>query len=322
MAAESGKLRVHLFYAYDIAMLQNCVGLKLFADKRGNRVFGYPRDLAKIRPNDYAIIWSRFGTWEIRGVWTIVAAAENVVTDEWCRNYPIQARVELLTNSMVEDRSEKLQRLLSVGPGGKKRDYYDDDEAQAILNSFGVTDTSHSVVSRSNEGRVQTSVGLSSNYRPPFFEAMLETKDWSVFEDYSHALLRTLGIHNLHAFARDKQAGQSDGVFTIGNMAVIYDATLNTNPGSKDKQIQNYIEALKRDELTISSTHSEPINDRTAKRVWLLVRETSRPIKTVGNIKVSYVDVRDLMSLCEQRIADGILLDDLVDKLGKLGTVR
>lgn len=87
----------------------------------------------------------------------------------------------------------------------------------------------------------------------------------------------------------------------------------------KQEQVKNYINALKGDALNITSNHTEPITHCTKKRVWLIHREKSKVDKTEGNIKVCYVDVRELMALYEKRLVNPVSLEQLEDELARVG---
>jgi len=258
------------------------------------------------------------------------------VVDAFGGLLPIQARVCRMS-SLKQEMDPSKVRLLLTGGSGKKNDIYDGESARAILQAFGVTEkleptppVDHRVrvpnqprtlIGESNPSGAMTAAPQLSKYRPPFFDDMLQTSEWWGFEDYTHALLRMLGIHNLHPIPRDNQAGRPDGVFTIGSLAAIYDATLNSESDTfKQQQIRNYINELKRGELNIPPSHTEPIAHCTKKRVWLLVRGRSGVAKTEGSIKVCYVDVQHLMSLCEKRLVNTISLEDLEDELARMGT--
>ena len=223
MVAEAGRLRVHLFVMPDNRTQPECFDRQLLGDRLGNRGLGYPRDLNKILADDYAILWCQS---KVYGVWRISEARENIVPEAWGRKYPVQARVQHVTDPIEKDYC-KIEPLLGIP---KKEDYYDGDQAREILRFFGVLDkigvgpvdyhpTSvrkppQAVLNGSQAFDPSAIMDPTSEYRPPFFDRMLRTKEWSNFEDYTHALLRSLGIHNLHPIPRDNQAGRPDGIFT------------------------------------------------------------------------------------------------------------
>lgn len=308
-----GRLRVHLFVVFDLQTQHECFEKQLFGDQHNRGKLGGPRDLSEILPGDFAILWRKGH--EVHGVWRIVEARERIDENAWGGRLPTQVRVSLISGVKREKQIAEIGPLLT-NRIGRKQDYYDGAAAQAILKAFSVP----TAFGDSNTIDV-VAAAQSSKYRPPFFDEMLKTSEWWGFEDYTHALLRMLGIHNLHPIPRDNQAGRPDGVFTIGSLAVIYDATLNSKSETyKQQQIRNYINELKRGELNVPPNHTEPIANCTKKRVWLLVRGRSGLAKTEGSIKVCYVDVQHLMALSEKRLVRSLSLEDLEDELARIGT--
>ena len=335
MTTGTDRLRVHLFVLFDRKPLRECIELNLLGDVRGLRgKLNRPRVLAEILPGDYAVVWLNTQPGKLIGLWRVVEVGENLVPGALGGMFPLQVRVTRATELLSELSHATFISALETRPG-KKEDFYDGRKAEAIIALFAAADQPGSIgtpppwVVRAISPAgidlpVTTAKSVQVNpetYRPPFFEEMLRTTDWSVYEDFVHALLRSLGIHKLYPIARSDQAGRSDGLFTMGNLAVIYDATLNPNAeATKSQQIQNYIGDLQRGAINIPPSHVEPISSTATKRVWIIVRGQSGVIGSVGDVKVCYVNVEQLMSLYVRRISNSMQLDNLIDELAKLGT--
>ncbi len=313
MIAISERLRVHLFLSFDPQITQECITRNLLGEQRLRGKIA-PRNMTDFSRGDYAILWCRQSN-AIRGIWIVEESGENLEVNAFGGRLPLQVRVSLCSKQVINKSYASIEPLLSKF--GKKEDFYDGTRAQDILNAFGVS------IALGDGCSIDISAASAqpSKYRPPFFDEMLQTSEWWGFEDYTHALLRMLGIHNLHPIPRDNQAGRPDGVFTIGGLAVIYDATLNSKSETdKQQQVRNYINDLKGGDLKIPPNHTEPIAHCTKKRVWLLVRGRSGVDKTEGSIKVCYVDVQHLMALSEKRLVSAVSLEDLEDELARMGT--
>ena len=104
---------------------------------------------------------------------------------------------------------------------------------------------------------------------PPFIYSLRKTRDWREFEDYVYYLLKLVGIHILYLYK--KQRGEPDGFFKFGNLAVIYDATLEENFIEKKKtQIRNYCGILKSGKIEFD--HRVINVSSCIKQVWIITR--------------------------------------------------
>lgn len=136
------------------------------------------------------------------------------------------------------------------------------------------------------------------NY-PPFFFILNVTNDYNEFEKYVHNLLRLLGIHQIFKFK--KQKGQPDGFFKFGNLAVIYDATLeSTFEKTKETQINNYCGQLKAGSITYMNRTIDI--SHCSKHVWIVTRGTPRILKRIDDVTVKEVTVSKLIKVYHERI--------------------
>ncbi|ATL48930.1 hypothetical protein COR50_18130 [Chitinophaga caeni] len=77
---------------------------------------------------------------------------------------------------------------------------------------------------------------------PCFLAEMGETEDWRLFELYCHYLLKLIGVNSLHPFPTVRNKGKADGEFFLGDLYVLYDATVNNNfREDKKEQIAKYV---------------------------------------------------------------------------------
>lgn len=155
-------------------------------------------------------------------------------------------------------------------------------------------------------------------FNPPFF-ADFQTTKWEVFEDSTYYLLRLLGIHDIHKFAQGNNRGKADGFFKFDNrLAVLYDATLDTDLSKKKTQISNYLNQLSEDKFQhgISSYSIKGID----KQVWIIVKDGSKAsiIQNHDGIKVKTIPISVLLSLYHERLSTEIGTDQLWDKLKDL----
>jgi hypothetical protein len=161
---------------------------------------------------------------------------------------------------------------------------------------------------------------LRQKLEPPFFDTLLHTKSWQEFEQYAFYLIKSLGIHDILSVPQHSNRGQADGSFLCANkLAVIYDATLESDLSKKDKQIENYIAQLRRDILIHDRRHFT-ING-IDKQVWIVVQDGKRCqlLFERDGIKVKQVPVRALMKLYYKRLTTiGFNQDDLWDALKDL----
>ncbi len=162
----------------------------------------------------------------------------------------------------------------------------------------------------------ESAAPTESPLEPAFFKTLRETSDWDVFEGDCHKLLKLLGIHEIHEFK--KQRGKPDGFFKIGSLAVIYDATLESDfTVTKKDQMKNYS-----GQLSIGTLEYEDgtVNVRDCqKSVWIITRGSSKRITKMDNVTVKEVGVSQLMEIYRNRIERNLGEDQLVDELKALG---
>jgi len=138
---------------------------------------------------------------------------------------------------------------------------------------------------------------------PPFFYSMLTTSDWKGFENFTFWLLKLIGIHKLHRF--EKQRGRADGFFIFGNLAVIYDCTLEGEfDTTKRQQIENYCLQLKSGRLEHEKTFYDV--SHCQKQVWIITRGALRIIKQIDDISIKEVPVQELIKIYKTRIKEDI----------------
>lgn len=148
-------------------------------------------------------------------------------------------------------------------------------------------------------------IAVEAELLPPFFDKLLEKGDWQDFERYTLYLLRLLGIQAVYSFVDERQAGKADGFFKFGNLAVLYDCTLDRQniEESKKEQIINYCNRLQQGSIELVGGTTEEFQNHH-KQVWLVTRGTSRRIKIVNGIVVKEVAVRDLIEIYRERLKD------------------
>ncbi len=149
-------------------------------------------------------------------------------------------------------------------------------------------------------------------YLPPFFKSLKTENDWEQFEHDVHVVLKLLGINNIRKFY--KQRGHADGIFRIGNLVVIYDATLG-DLKEKEKQIENYINSLRGDSYRFEQDSEWGIKNYT-KHVWIIKRdENTRRFRISDDIVVKVVSIDSLMRLYKKRLVEIDDEDELVRRL-------
>jgi hypothetical protein len=158
-----------------------------------------------------------------------------------------------------------------------------------------------------------------SDLYPAFFEKLRSTAGWQEFEEYTHYLLKLLGIQTIYKFSGDAQAGKADGFFKFGNLAVIYDCTLNSQnlEEKKREQINNYCNRLKQGSIEIAGYNTEEFYNYD-KQVWIVTRGKTRLIKVVNNIEVKEIAVEDIMEVYQERLKATISNQVLEMKLKNL----
>lgn len=156
-------------------------------------------------------------------------------------------------------------------------------------------------------------------FDPPFFEKLVSSGDWREFEQYTHYLLKLLGIQTVYTFVHDTQAGRPDGFLKLGNLAVIYDCTLDGSrfEDSKRDQIINYCNRLKQGSVELDGGRIEEFQQHH-KQVWLITRGSSRRIRLVNDIVVKEVAIRDLIGIYKERLHNLTTDDDLETRLRNL----
>jgi hypothetical protein len=152
------------------------------------------------------------------------------------------------------------------------------------------------------------------NY-PPFFYILNTTSDWREFEKHTYSLLKLLGIHQIYKY--ENQRGTPDGFFKFGNLAVIYDTTLeDTFDKIKDRQIENYCNQLSAGSLEqldrkLNITHC-------SKQVWIITRGTPRIIKRIDDLIVKEVPINEIIKAYSDRMEKAMDETELENKLRKI----
>lgn len=138
---------------------------------------------------------------------------------------------------------------------------------------------------------------------PGFYEKLLTTHNWEEFEQYTYYLLKLLGIQTAYKFLGERQAGKADGFFKFGNLAVLYDCTLDRDnlEEKKREQMTNYCNRLKLGSIELSGNAIEEFHHHH-KQVWLITRGKTRTIKLVNDIPIKEVAVTDLMTVYQERL--------------------
>ena len=144
---------------------------------------------------------------------------------------------------------------------------------------------------------------LESELYPSFFDKLLSTHNWKEFEQYTYYLLKLLGIQAAYAFLGERQAGKADGFFKFGNLAVMYDCTLDASnvEENKKEQVINYCNRLQQGNIELTGKTTVEFHNHQ-KQVWIITRGPSRRIKMVNDIVVKQVGVRDIMNLYQERL--------------------
>ncbi|MEM9275261.1 MAG: hypothetical protein AAGA80_20205 [Cyanobacteria bacterium P01_F01_bin.143] len=160
---------------------------------------------------------------------------------------------------------------------------------------------------------------LISDLIPAFFPKILSTSNWKEFETYTYYLLKLIGITQSYNFLNERQAGKDDGFFKVGNLAVIYDCTLDKRDieYNKSSQINNYCNCLKQGIINISGKATEEFHNYS-KQVWIITQNLTRQIKVINSIEVKEIAVQDLMSLYQERLTRTLNEQSLEMKLRNL----
>jgi len=146
---------------------------------------------------------------------------------------------------------------------------------------------------------IEEEVPLKALNYPLFFYILSMTNDYNEFEKYVYSLLKLLGIHQI--FRCERQRGQPDGFFKLGNLAVVYDATLeDAFERVKEAQMDNYCSQLRTGRLT----HVNRVIDVSScsKQVWIITRGIPRVLKRVDDVTVKEVTIIELIKVYSDRV--------------------
>ncbi|MDJ0598092.1 MAG: hypothetical protein QNJ37_04540 [Crocosphaera sp.] len=160
---------------------------------------------------------------------------------------------------------------------------------------------------------------LDPDLVPAFFHKLPITNNWKEFEKNTYYLLKLLGIPLTYNFLNQRQAGKADGFFKIGNLAVIYDCTLERGDieRNKSEQINNYCNRLKQGRIEISQTTTEEFYNHH-KQVWIITQNQTRQIKVINSIEVKEIGIQDIMNLYRERLITTLSDQSLEIKLRNL----
>lgn len=143
-------------------------------------------------------------------------------------------------------------------------------------------------------------------FDPSFFSELKMTNDWRKFEEYTYYLIRCLGIHNSHRFSFKNQKGKADGFFKFGNLAVLYDCTLDSKyEENKKTQIENFCDQIKKGFIEYDW---KKINiNNCNKSVWIVTKaRNTRLIKEIDGIEIKEVSIEKIIELYRKRIKEDI----------------
>lgn len=159
----------------------------------------------------------------------------------------------------------------------------------------------------------------NSEYKPPFFEKLLNTTDWQYFEHETFKLLKLLGINNVFKFSQ--QRGEADGFFKFENLAVLYDTTLETDFENKKRtQIDNFYSQLQNGNVVINEQNTLQTFYECQKQVWIITQCNSRIISKYNNILIKEISIKDLIDLYITRLDSQFTTDILENQLRMLGS--
>lgn len=186
-----------------------------------------------------------------------------------------------------------------------------------VLNYNETSETVESQLKYAQKEHADSQISFDSELYPVFFNKLLSTHDWDKFEEYTFYLLKLLGIQNAYKFLGERQAGKADGFFKFGNLAVLYDCTLdNTNiEEMKKEQIINYCNRLQQGSIELSDNMTEEFHN-FKKQVWIITKGESRRIKTVNDIAIKEIAIKDIMNIYKERLKKAISDEQLELKLG------
>jgi len=135
---------------------------------------------------------------------------------------------------------------------------------------------------------------------PPLIDAIGIEADYDKFESYVYYLLKAIGINDIVRFAKP-QAGQADGLFEFGSLAVLYDATLSTNfVENKESQIDNYCAQLEGPITYGNLTFN--VHHKPHRMVWVVTKNQGTLFSADrGAIAVREMPVRRLIEIFKRR---------------------
>jgi hypothetical protein len=188
---------------------------------------------------------------------------------------------------------------------GSKIRIFEDEmlEFERILHKliqFSLNSSQSQEYTTENQNNISS---LDENLVPAFFSTLSSTHNWKEFEKNTYYLLKLLGISTLYNFLNERQAGKADGFFKLGNLAVIYDCTLDRGDieQNKSEQINNYCNRLNQGNMQISEMTTEEFYHHH-KQVWIITQAKTRLIKIVNSIEVKEIAVQDIMKIYQERL--------------------
>jgi hypothetical protein len=166
---------------------------------------------------------------------------------------------------------------------------------------------------------VTTLTSQSSDLSPAFFNKLLTTNAWREFEQYTHYLLKLIGIQAAYTFLGERQAGKADGFFKIGNLAVLYDCTLDDVylEDNKKEQVMNYCNRLRQGSLELKGRVTTEFYQHH-KQVWIITRSPSRRLKLINEIEIKQINIQDLIAIYHERLYNNDSDEYLETKLKNL----
>lgn len=159
---------------------------------------------------------------------------------------------------------------------------------------------------------------------PDFFNHLLETNSWRLFENYGFMLLKLLGIHNIRKYEQGNNKGRADGFFQFKGLNVLFDFTLeDAFVERKTDQINNYVSQLKKGVFVFGNRHFS-ISSNDSSQVWIITRNTTQILQNHGDVVVKEIFIEDLMDLYLERLENDDMdeaqlkkkLDDIAIDIG------
>ncbi len=138
-------------------------------------------------------------------------------------------------------------------------------------------------------------------FSPPLFAKISTINDFNWFEIHVYYLLKMIGINSVHRIPRENNRGKADGFFRIGSLAVLYDATLESDfEKEKSEQIENYCGQMQRGRIDFDKVTEEFHSHE--KQVWIITRGRNRLIREKGEVVVKEIPVSKLIEIYEARL--------------------